>query len=158
MAVRSARSDFSANRRSSFYGSRITGWWRSWDAAGSPRGEYLAVWAKRVCIAGLAVYAVLSVTDFVQTYSLIETTGGQVYEANPVAAGWLHNYGWSGLAIFKAGAVAVVAGVIAILARRRPKAGAGVVVAACLSLVYVTLYSHGLVTAKELDHPPTYDD
>ena len=116
------------------------------------------MWAKRVCIAGLAVYAVLSVTDFVQTYALIESTGGRVYEANPVAAGWLHDYGWSGLAVFKAGAVAVVFGVIAILARRRPKAGVGVVVAACLSLVYVTLYSHGLVTAKELDHPPTYDD
>ena len=44
----------------------------------------------------LAVFAALSATDFVQTYTLIHTGGGRVYEANPVAASILNACGWWG--------------------------------------------------------------
>jgi len=101
--------------------------------------------SKRACYAGLAVFAVLSVTDYVQTYVLVQTTGGRVYESNPVAGAWLARYGWVGLAAFKAGAVAVVVGSVALLAARRPGAGAGVAVTACLALLWVTLYSRQLM-------------
>jgi hypothetical protein len=110
------------------------------------------VWAKRVSIAGLVVYAVLSVTDFVQTYALIESTGGVVYEANPVAAGWLDQYGWTGLAVYKAAAVLLVVGTIGLLVRRRPPAAVALTVAACLAVGFVTLRSHHYVTAAELEH------
>lgn len=100
---------------------------------------------KRTCYAGLALFAILSVTDFVQTYVLVRGTGGWVYESNPVANEWLSRYGWSGLAVFKAGAVLVVAGAVGLLAVRRPGAGVAVVAAACTALLWVTLYSREMM-------------
>lgn len=100
---------------------------------------------KNVSVAGLAVFVALSVTDFVQTFALVETSGGRVVEGNPVAAEWLARYGWVGLAAFKAASVLVVAGVVLILARRRPSAGALVAAVGCAALVWVTTYSHSLL-------------
>jgi hypothetical protein len=110
------------------------------------------VQAKRICVAGLLIFAVLSATDFVQTYALIKLTGGVVTEANPVAATWLDLFGWSGLAVFKAAAVLVVIGAVAVLASRRPLAGIGVTAAACLTLTCVTMRSHEMVKADEWYH------
>ncbi|MFO0849341.1 MAG: hypothetical protein U0871_12425 [Gemmataceae bacterium] len=101
----------------------------------------------RVTVAGLAVFAALSATDFMQTFALVETTGGRVVEGNPVAAEWLDRYGWAGLAAFKAASVLVVCGVIFLLARHRPPAGALVTAVGCLALISVTTYSHNLLAS-----------
>ena len=103
---------------------------------------------RSVTVAGLALFAVLSVTDFLQTFALIETSGGRVVEGNPVAAEWLDRYGWVGLAAFKAASMLVVVGVIFVLARRRPPAGALVAAFGCLALISVTTYSHGLLASS----------
>lgn len=109
-------------------------------------------WSK-VTVAGLAVFAALSATDFMQTFALVETTGGRVVEGNPVAAEWLDRYGWTGLAVFKAASMLVVCGVIFLLARHRPSAGALVAAVGCLALIGVTTYSHNLLAST----PPADD-
>jgi len=111
--------------------------------------EVLAVFAKRVSFAGLALFAILNLTDYVQTYALLTSSGGKVYEANPLADAFLDHLGWGGLAAFKAATVAMVVVSVVLLLRRRPSAGIGVVVAGCIALTAVTLYSHQLVTAAE---------
>jgi hypothetical protein len=103
--------------------------------------------AKRNWLAGLALFALLSLTDFVQTYALISDGEGGVYEANPVAGAWLERHGWGGLAAFKVGAVAVFIGAAALLLIRRPKAGAGVMALGCAALFLVTVYSSQLIAS-----------
>jgi uncharacterized protein DUF5658 len=103
--------------------------------------------AKRIWLAGLALFALLSATDFAQTYALISQSDGGVYEANPVAGAWLERHGWGGLAAFKVGAVAVFTGAAALLLVRRPKAGAGVMALGCAALLSVTIYSSQLLAA-----------
>lgn len=110
----------------------------------------------RFWLAGLAVFALLSVTDFVQTYALIVRGEGSVYEANPIANAWLENHGWTGLAAFKLGAVAVFAGAAILLAFRRPRAGAGVLALGCLALLSVTLYNNRLIANS--GQPPRVEE
>jgi hypothetical protein len=99
----------------------------------------------RLWVALLAVFVALSAADFTQTYALIHTGDGAVYEANPVAAPWLERYGWHGLALYKVAAVLVVAGVVVVLAGRSRRAAAGVVGLGCAALLAVTLYSRDLI-------------
>jgi hypothetical protein len=96
-------------------------------------------------LAGLALFVALSVTDFAQTYALIHTSDGSVYEANPVAAVWLERYGWDGLAVFKAATVAVLVGAVALLARRNRWAATGVIGFACAAVLSVALHSQRLL-------------
>ncbi len=102
------------------------------------------------CLLGIAVYTCLSVTDFVQTYALIAGTGGQVYEANPIAAGWLDSYGWHGLAAYKAVMVFWFAFAVALLIKRNPTAGALVVTFGCTTLLLVAIRSHGMLVPGEV--------
>src|SRR5918994_2156179 len=111
---------------------------------------------KRLWLAGVVAFALLSLTDFVQTYALITRGEGTVYEANPVAGAWLERHGWSGLAAFKLGAVAVFAGAAVLLAIRRPRAGAGVLALGCLALLSVTFYSSRLLANS--DQPPKAEE
>jgi hypothetical protein len=104
----------------------------------------------------LAVFAALSATDFVQTYTHIRTGGGRVYEANPVAAAWLEWYGWSGLAAFKAGCVVVLVGTVILLAGRSRRTATAVAGLGCAALLAVTLYSHDLLAAPA-NHDPADD-
>lgn len=99
----------------------------------------------RLWLAGLAIFAALSATDFTQTYALIHAGDGTVYEANPVAAPWLERYGWHGLAAYKLAAVLVVAGVVVVLAGRNRRAANGVAALGCLAVLSVTLYSRDLI-------------
>ncbi|MBX9581591.1 MAG: DUF5658 family protein [Gemmataceae bacterium] len=99
----------------------------------------------RLWLAGLAIFVALSAADFTQTYALIHTGDGAVYEANPVAAPWLERYGWHGLAVYKLAAVLVVAGVVVVLAGRNRRAAAGVAGMGCAALLAVTLYSRDLI-------------
>jgi len=104
---------------------------------------------KRFCVLTLALFVALSACDFTFTYLLVEGTGGDVYEANPVAAPWLADHGWLGLAAFKAAAVLVVIGTVVLIARRKPAVAAAVACAACLAAAVVNLHSHRLLAAAE---------
>lgn len=114
--------------------------------------------SNRLWLAGLAVFVVLSATDFAQTYALIETGGGAVYEANPVAGPWLERYGWAGLAAYKLAAVLVVAGVVVVLAGRSRRAATGVAAAGCAAVLCVTLYSRDLLANGRYDRPPSDEE
>jgi hypothetical protein len=93
---------------------------------------------------GLGVYALLSATDWMMTYALLRIHPGAV-EANPMAAACLEQYGWNGLALYKAGGVLVFVGAVFLLARRRPAVAVGVVAVGCAVLLSVTVYTHGLI-------------
>lgn len=100
---------------------------------------------KLFCLVGLGFYTALSVLDFLLTQSLIEGSGGEAFEANPIAAVWLEKHGWLGLAAFKAAGVLVFLGTIVLLVRRRPRVAAGLVALGCSVLIGVTTYSGRLM-------------
>jgi hypothetical protein len=96
---------------------------------------------------GLALFVALSVTDFALTYALIQVSGGAVYEANPVAAVWLEQYGWNGLAGFKAATVVVFLAAVATLARRSRWLATWVAACSCTAVLLVNLHSHQLLAS-----------
>jgi hypothetical protein len=117
-------------------------------------GSFLASPAvKRFSALILMLFVALSACDFVFTYLLVEGSGGAVYEANPVASSWLADHGWLGLAAFKAFAVLVVIGAVALIVQKKPAIGAAVACVACLATGFVNLHSHRMLTAAEFHHP-----
>lgn len=112
---------------------------------------------KLFCLVGLGFYVALSVADFALTFSLIEGSGGEAFEANPIAAVWLEEHGWTGLAAFKGAGVLVFLGTIALLVRRRPRVAAGLVALGCSVLIGVTTYS-GQLMGKTDDPFPGHGD
>ena len=104
--------------------------------------------------AGLGLYAALSVADLLFTHRLL-TANELAYESNPVAGVWLEQYGWAGLAAFKAASVVVFAGALLIVVRRRPRVATGVVAAGCAVLLSVTTYSHGLIRQADREAAQT---
>jgi hypothetical protein len=99
---------------------------------------------------GLALYALLSATDWLMTFALLRLHPGAV-EANPLAAACLEQHGWNGLALYKVGGVLVFVGSVILLARRRPKVAVGVVALGCAALLTVTVYTHGLLCEAHRD-------
>jgi hypothetical protein len=76
--------------------------------------------ARPFWIACALVYLLLSGVDLLLTWLLVDSLGG-AYEANPLAADILARYGWSGLALFKGGCVALVLATATWLWRCRPR-------------------------------------
>lgn len=103
--------------------------------------------AKNYTLAALALYVVLGAIDFIDTYALIRTGDGTIYESNPVAATWLKEYGWKGLAAFKILITIVLVTTLLLVRRRRPQLAAVLATVACLTLLSVVLYSRKLLTA-----------
>lgn len=99
---------------------------------------------KCVCWVGLAFYAFLSVLDWLLTFALLRLHPGAV-ESNPLAAEWLSRFGWHGLALYKIAGVLVFFAAVVLILRRKPSVAAVVVTCGCATLVWVTIYSHGLV-------------
>jgi hypothetical protein len=64
-----------------------------------------------------------------------------VYESNPIAAWWLASYGWGGLVAYKLAILMVVGGLVAGIARWRPRTGELILVFACGAQSTVVLYS-----------------
>lgn len=104
--------------------------------------------ARRLSLLGLAAFAALSLTDFVLTFALILTKPG-AYESNPVAAAWLEKYGWRGLAGFKSLSALVVLIALGMVCWKRPRFGAWAVLAACLAMLAVAVYSRDLMLQPE---------
>jgi Domain of unknown function (DUF5658) len=99
---------------------------------------------KLYCWAGLGLYCLLSAGDWMLTFALLQLNGS-AYESNPVAAACLEQYGWRGLALYKAAGVVVFLGAVVLLMRRKPAVGAAVVTLGCAVLLSVTTYSHKLI-------------
>lgn len=93
---------------------------------------------------GLSLYALLSAGDWLFTYTLL-TRNPDAFESNPVAAAWLHQHGWSGLAVFKGLVVLVFVAAVGLVARRRPLVAIALVVAGCAVTSGVLVYTHGLI-------------
>jgi hypothetical protein len=91
----------------------------------------------------LVLFALLSVTDFLLTWKLLQHTGGlvQAYESNPLASWCLAAHGWLGLAAFKGCMVCLVSTLCVVIAAYRPRTGARVLQFACLALASVSIYS-----------------
>jgi hypothetical protein len=104
--------------------------------------------AKTFTRAALVLYVVLGAIDFIDTYLLIDRGDGTVYESNPVAATWLKDYGWKGLAVYKLLITGVLVTAVLLIRKKRPLLAAIVAAVACLSLVAVTLYSRQLLAAS----------
>ena len=107
--------------------------------------------------AGLGLYALLSVADWMLTFALLRIHPGAV-ESNPLAAACLDLHGWRGLALYKLGGVLVFAAAAVLILRRRPAIAAGVVEPRlrCPSVGHG--YSHGLLcqrTARPRSVPRT---
>jgi hypothetical protein len=90
------------------------------------------------------LFILLSAADLVLTWWLLCRSGGQAYEANPIAAWWLARHGAVGLACFKAAAVLLVLVLAGLIARYRPRTAGCILTLACVSLTAVVLYSAAL--------------
>ncbi len=86
------------------------------------------------------LFVVLSFADLFLTWRLLHR-GGDMCESNPVARWWLYSFGWAGLVGFKLGIVALVAGLVAVTARFRPRAAGRVLTFGCAALLAVVAYS-----------------
>lgn len=99
----------------------------------------------------VAVFLVLSLGDLLLTWHLIESSGGIVYESNPLAGDILADHGWFGLAVFKSLFTLVVVLLGAIIALYRPRTGLLMFGAGNAVLLAVVGYSLSLVVTQPWD-------
>ncbi|MCI0459576.1 MAG: DUF5658 family protein [Gemmataceae bacterium] len=100
------------------------------------------------------LFVFLSCADLALTCCLLRFSGGEVYEANRIAAEVLACYGEVGLAVFKALVVLFAGALVSIVASYRPHAARRLAAFACLAVGGVVVYSvalWGYVAAQ-----PTY--
>jgi hypothetical protein len=96
----------------------------------------------------LALFAVLSLCDFVITYLLISRSQGQVYESNPVADQWLQQGGWVGLASFKVAIVVAVSAIATYIYYRRPRIAHDLLAVACGAVVVAVVTGSSIAMTK----------
>jgi hypothetical protein len=97
--------------------------------------------AARLHYRKLLAYGILSVLDLLLTWRLVQASGGQIYESNPVASAWLSSYGWQGLILFKASMVFLIGVVVVLISLHRPDYGGRILIFACSVTAAVILYS-----------------
>src|SRR5262249_28849632 len=97
--------------------------------------------AARLHYRKLIVFGILSVLDLLLTWRLVQASGGQIYESNPVASAWLSEYGWQGLIVFKASLVVLIGLVVVLISIHRPDYGGRILIFACSVTAAVVLYS-----------------
>jgi hypothetical protein len=95
------------------------------------------------------VFTALNVADLALTWFLLERSGGHCYEANPVASWLLVSFGWAGLAGFKLASIVVVAALVLMVSRTRPRTAGGILNFGCSVLVGVVFYSGYMVREEE---------
>jgi hypothetical protein len=101
---------------------------------------------KVLCLFGLGLYVALSIADFVLTFALLELSDGYAYESNPIAAKFLDQHGWFGLAAFKTALVLVFVGTVGYVARRKKWVGVMLAAYGCTMLTCVVIYSQHLIS------------
>jgi hypothetical protein len=95
----------------------------------------------------MLTYATLSFIDLYLTYTLVQNSGGLVYESNPIANAWLARYGWAGLAVFKLAAMLLVACLAVYISFYRPQTADRILRFACCAVAFVVVYSFWLVNS-----------
>lgn len=98
-----------------------------------------------------SVFVALSGLDLLLTRHLLESPDSGAYEANPVAALLLEQFGWGGLAAYKLACLTVVLGVVALVSRWRPATARRVLALGCGVLLVVVGYSAVLPHLECLD-------
>jgi hypothetical protein len=116
------------------------------------------LFANRMHLSTLLLFAVLSVADFIMTWQLLKLTDGQVYESNPVANAWFESFGWIGLGVYKALAIVLVVGCALFVTRYRPHAGRRILAFACAATTFVVVYSCYLAYASDIAPSADQDD
>jgi uncharacterized membrane protein len=101
--------------------------------------------SRRLPVALLGLFIVLSFCDLVLTWLVISKSNGEIIESNPIAAVWLRRFGWQGLIIFKAAAMSVVIAVTILLNPRRPILARVTLGACCALMMVVAFYSYHLL-------------
>ena len=101
--------------------------------------------SKKVFAALLGIMFCLSLLDLFLSWKLIGPDGDQLFEINPIAAWWLTNYGWMGMALFKLGVTLFLGVAMTVIAWRRPRTGERVLVFAIGAQSTVVVYSVFLV-------------
>lgn len=97
--------------------------------------------SKKVFAVLLSTMFCLSLLDLFLSWKLIGPDGEQLFEINPIAAWWLNNYGWLGMAFFKLGVTALLGLAMAVIAWRRPLTGERLLVFAIGAQSTVVVYS-----------------
>ena len=92
-------------------------------------------------------FSALSLADLMLTWTLLRSTGGAIYETNPIANAWLTNYGWLGLIVFKLLTVLLFASACVLVSYYRPGKVTQLVNLGCFLVGAVVLYSLYLLRA-----------
>ena len=98
----------------------------------------------------MAAFACVSALDFLLTWALIRE--GAAVEANPLAGDILARFGWLGLGLFKAGAVAVVLLLGVIIRSKSRRAARRLLQVGCSIVVLVVAYSSCLLVRVEINN------
>src|SRR5262249_34409238 len=111
--------------------------------------------AARLHYRKLMAFGFLSILDLLMTWRLVQASGGQIYESNPVASAWLSTYGWQGLILFKSCMVVLIGLVVLLISLHRPDYGGRILIFACSVTAAVVIYSFYLsqfVNPSNADH------
>jgi hypothetical protein len=103
--------------------------------------------SRRWLLTGSLAYLLLGGLDWFLTLRLVE--GGLAYEANPLAAAVLADWGWIGLAAFKCTFVGLFLGVGMVVWQRRPRTGRVLLGFGCAVSCVVVGYSSTLLLCPE---------
>lgn len=102
--------------------------------------------SRKVSFMTLAVFISLSLADLLLTKVLIVRSGGDIYEANPLANLILTYLGWNGLTIFKLGMVSLISSIVIYVAYYQPKTAKRFLLFACTVMTGIVTYSLYLLT------------
>ncbi|HQR07295.1 MAG TPA: DUF5658 family protein [Gemmatales bacterium] len=97
--------------------------------------------SQKLSLATFAAFIVLSLADLILTRILLTQSGGDVYEANPLANLILSKYGWAGMTAFKFGMVLMISGIMVYVAYYQPKTAGRLLCFAVLLMAGVVGYS-----------------
>lgn len=75
---------------------------------------------RKVSFLALTAFIVLSLADLILTKTLLIQSGGDVYEANPLANMIIMQWGWGALTVFKLSLVGLVSGIVLYVGYFRP--------------------------------------
>jgi len=97
--------------------------------------------SQKLSLMTLAAFIILSLADLLLTRILLTQSGGDIYEANPLANLILHAAGWGGLTAFKFFMVVMISAIIVYVAYYQPKTARRLVSFAATLMASVVGYS-----------------
>jgi len=97
--------------------------------------------SQKLSLVTLAAFLILSLADLILTRILLTQSGGEIYEANPLANLILSSFGWTGLTAFKFGMVLMISAIMIYVSYYQPKTARRLVGFAVLLMTGVVGYS-----------------